>query len=41
VVTVIILLFGFGKLYMTLHMGINDPTDEYAGINSDLIKMVF
>ena len=40
-VTVIILLFGFGKLYMTLHMGINDPTDEYAGINSDLIKMVF
>jgi hypothetical protein len=26
---------------MTLHMGINDPEDEYAGINSDLIKMIF
>lgn len=40
-ITIIFLIFVFSKLYMTLHMGINDPEDEYAGINSDLIKMIF
>jgi hypothetical protein len=41
VVTIIFLIFGFSKLYMTLHMGINDPENEYAGIKSVLIKMIF
>ena len=31
-VTIIFLVIGFAKLYTALHMGINDPEDEYSGI---------
>jgi hypothetical protein len=40
-ILIIFMLCGFAKIYLTLHTGINDPSDEYAGINSDLVKMVF
>ena len=39
-IMILFLLFGLGKIYLTLHMGINDPTDQYEGIGSEISKMI-
>jgi len=33
------LIFALSKIYQVLHMGVNDPQNLYASINSNLIKL--